>query len=64
VKQKGISLIKVFFLVFVPASLYWILYRYGFLPVIDTLAAGVLVAAGFVFGLKWLFSKRVIKFGK
>ena len=46
----------------IPASVLWILYRHGFLSIIDTLAVGVLAAAALLFGVKYLITKKVFSF--
>jgi hypothetical protein len=46
-----------------PVALFWVLYRYGFYILIDTVAVGILAATGLIFGLKYLFQKKIFKFG-
>jgi len=64
VATKTISTYQIFGIFIVPVALFWILYRFGFLSIIDTIAVGILAAAGILFGVKYLFTKKIISFGK
>ena len=41
----------------------WILYRYGFLSIIDAFAVGILALAGLIYGVSYLFRKKFIRLG-
>lgn len=58
------TLINLLGILLVPAAVFWVLYRYGFLSIIDALAVGILAAAALLFGARWLFTKRIIRFRK
>lgn len=51
-------------IIIIPASLFWILYRYGFDLIIDALAVGVLAAGALLFGVRFLFTRKIISFRK
>lgn len=63
-KKSDYSLLSLIGILLVPGSIFWILYRYGFGSIIDALAVGILVGFGILKGIKFLISKKVIKFGK
>jgi hypothetical protein len=46
-----------------PVALFWVLYRHSFYAILDSIAVGILVGVGFIFGLKYLFQKKIFKFG-
>jgi len=63
-KNNNIGLKDLFGGLILPASLFWILYRFGFLSIIDALAVGILAAGAILFGAKYLFTKKFISFRK
>jgi hypothetical protein len=62
--KNEISIADVFLVILLPAALFWLLYRHGFLSILDSVSAGVLAGAALLLGVKWLFTKRIIQFGK
>lgn len=62
--RKETGIVDFVFVIMVPAALFWLLYRHGFFAIIDSVSAGILAGAALLFGVKWLFTKRIIQFGK
>jgi hypothetical protein len=62
-KKKQLGTIDILLYIIIPFSVFWILYRHGFLSVIDALAVGILAAAGILFSLRWLAKRKIISFG-
>lgn len=63
-KKEKTDILTIFGIILVPAALFWILYRHGFFAIIDSFAVGILAAAALLFGLRWLWRKKIIKLGK
>jgi hypothetical protein len=62
--HRTFTFIDVITYLVVPLSLFWILYRFGFLSIIDTLAIGVIAIAIILLGIRWILNKKFISFGK
>lgn len=62
-KKPNYSIYTIVGILLVPASLSWILYRYGLSSIVDALAVGILAGFGLLMGIKYIISKKIIKFG-
>lgn len=47
----------------IPFAVFWILFRYGFWKIIDSLAVAVLICVLIYFVLRFLFRQKVFSFG-
>ena len=58
------GLSKIVGILLIPAAIFWLLFRHDLYSIIDAITIGIIASAGFVFGVKYLFTKKIIRFKK